>query len=50
MLLVCQHNHVYLDCTTDIDVVFLLDASASVGYWNFRSMKDFVVKVIENLI
>jgi hypothetical protein len=35
-------------CTTDVDLGFVMDASGSVGRWNFESMKTFVADVVRH--
>lgn len=36
------------DCSSGIDVIFVLDSSSSVGSANFENMKDFVNNIVSN--
>ena len=38
-----------MPCTLGSDIVFMLDASGSIGYGNFYLMKEFIVAMIMNL-
>lgn len=40
---------VTLACNNGADIVIMLDASGSIGYGNFNTLKEFIVKIVEQL-
>ena len=40
--------YLYIGCGSGLDIVFVLDASGSIGSSNFVTMKDFVNRIISN--
>ena len=39
----------FTDCTNNLDVCFVLDASGSIGEENFRKIKDFLGTVVDGM-
>ena len=42
------HTCILIDCTSGLDIVFVLDSSGSIGGSNFITMKTFVKNVVSN--
>ena len=43
------HISFITDCTSNLDVCFVLDASGSIGDENFRKIKDFIGTVVDDM-
>ena len=44
-----MEGSVLADCTTPLDLCFVLDASGSIGEQNFKKVKDFVGSIVDDL-